>query len=400
MIKDRIILCVASSWEQTPTSKHHVMKLLAQNNDVIWVSYHGTRRPTISLVDIRQGVATLKRVFSGAKQAQSRLTHITPFVLPGVRYAPLTNINRRLVVSQIRRVLKRVDPAGSKPVQLWTFAPDVDFLAGQFNEEKLVYYCVDEYALFEGMNGLAIRDAERRLIDRSDVVVTTSRALYESKSPLHHDVHLIRHGVDVRHFSGSLNGVQRPGDIDHLSNPIVGFFGLLHHWVDVDLIADVAGRLPDMHVVLIGDAYVDITRLKSLPNVHLLGRRPYTSLPGYCARFDAAILPFKCNAMTPYINPIKLREYLAAGLPVVSTPMAEAEVFGDDVVLASDAASFADACRVAVGQSTINQRTLRAASVADQTWEHTVERLSRAVTGVSTIATTAQPTPAALAEIP
>jgi glycosyltransferase involved in cell wall biosynthesis len=388
MIKDRTIICVASSWDNHPTSKHHVMKLLAKHNRVIWVSYHGTRRPTLSYCDVRASVATLAQVLRGVRPAEDSMVHFTPLVIPGANYGILRRINQWALVAQIRRVLRRLRTPRNEPVQLWTFTPDVDFLAGKFDEERVVYYCVDEYAQFEGFDGQAIRDAELRLFDQADVVITSSQALYDSKSPLHPDVHLIRHGVDVNHFASALHpNIETPPELAGLKGPIVGFFGLLHHWIDIDLIADAAQKASDMQFVLIGDVFVDTSRLHGLPNVHLLGGRPYAELPKYCAAFDVAILPFKINEMTPYINPIKLREYLAAGLPVVSTPMPEAKVFEPDVRIAPDAAAFASACRVAAHHASREDRLRRSQLVAGDTWEATVDQLC-AIVAREQIATT------------
>ena len=117
------------------------------------------------------------------------------------------------------------------------------------------------------------------------------------------------------------------------------------------------------------------------PNVHLLGRKPYADLPAYCAAFDVAILPFKQNEFTRYINPIKLREYLAAGLPVVSTPIPEAEIFVPEVALATNAETFAQACQEAVSRSSIDKRVRRSRTMTSHTWDAVVAKLGAIVMG-------------------
>ncbi|NOT00947.1 MAG: glycosyltransferase [Phycisphaerales bacterium] len=380
MIANRTIICVASDWSSGPTSKHHVMRLLSRHNRIIWVSYRASRRPGLNLSDARSAASVIWRAFRGERRLSPAMVEVTPLGVPGPVTGVIGRVHQRAVLWQIRRALRRCHASGAQPVQLWTFAPDVSFLAGQFGEERVVYYCVDEFAHFEGFDPDAIQIGERRLLERADVVITSSEALFQSKAPLHVNVHLVRHGVDVDHFAQALAPhAHKPALVERLTGPVVGFFGLLHHWVDVDLIAAVARRLPQLHFVLIGQAHTNITALKSCSNVHLAGHRPYAELPAYCAAFEAAILPFKCNAFTPFINPIKLREYLAAGLPVVSTPMPEAERYAPDVVTAEGADAFAEACLGAIGRSSHAERLRRSRTMAGETWEARVETLSRMV---------------------
>lgn len=379
-ISNRLIICIASNWELDPTSKHHVMRLLARNNRIVWVNYHGTRRPTLSVADFRSSCSAITRVLRGPQRVGDSTVHMTPLVIPSVRNGLIGRWNQLAVIAQIRRVVRKMQPVPARPVQIWSFAPDVSFLAGHFGEEKFVYYCVDDFAEFEGFDNQAIRTAEQKTLDRSDVVITSARALYDAKRRLHPNVHLVRHGVDVKHFLNALNpNTGKPADVAGLTEPTVGFFGLVHNWIDVELLTDVARRLPHVRFVLVGDVFVDVSALRALPNVLLLGRKPYASLPAYCAAFDVAILPFKCNGMTAYVNPIKLREYLAAGLPVVSTPMPEATLYPNEVTIASGAAAFADACEEAMKRSSLQERIRRSRCVVDEDWEAVVEKLGRIV---------------------
>ena len=136
MISGKNIIAIASNWHFDPTSKHHVMKILSEQNHVLWVNYHGSRRPQVSAADARAIVGKLKQVAQGPSWVSDTMLVLTPLLLPlpGSRWA--RSVNRKLVALQIRRALKRLP---SNPVQLWTFAPDVDYLAGQFDEELLLY---------------------------------------------------------------------------------------------------------------------------------------------------------------------------------------------------------------------------------------------------------------------
>jgi len=381
MIQGRRILCIASRWDFDPTCKHQIMKhLVGRDNHIVWVNYHGTRRPGLTKRDLGAAWRTLRQACRGATHVSERFTQMTPLLIPGRHEGWLSAVNHRLVIAQIRTVLKRAQRLDPRPLQIWTFAPDVAFLAGQFGEERLVYYCVDEFSAFECLDSATIRRSERELIDRCDVVVTTSEPLFEAKRKLHPNTHLVRHGVDVAHFGRALDSVgSLPADIADMASPIFGFFGLFDHWFDEALLADVAAARPDYSFVLIGERRVPMSRLAALPNVRFLGRRPYADLPAYCGAFAAGLLPFKRNDMTRYINPIKLREYLAAGLPVVSTSLPEARRYQPAVRIADDPTSFVDALAELAVPRTLRQRREILEIVSDESWASTVTSLDRIV---------------------
>jgi glycosyltransferase involved in cell wall biosynthesis len=173
--------------------------------------------------------------------------------------------------------------------------------------------------------------------------------------------------------------LEPPEALCAVPRPIAGFIGLVQHWFDVELMAAVARRMPEVSFVVVGDCQVDVGALAALDNVFLLGRQPYASLPAYCAAFDVGLIPFVRSSMTENVNPIKLREYLAAGLPVVSTALPEVHGFAPDVLLADDAEAFVRCCRSAIESVTPGSRRVRSAAVADQSWEGVTRRVSRIV---------------------
>ena len=372
MIEGRNIICIASNWWYDPTSKHHVMKLLAERNHVVWVNYHCSRRPRVAAVDARAIAGKLRQFIDGPRQVEENITVVTPMVipLPGSRAA--ANLNRRLLSRQIKSVLRSLPP---RPVQLWTFAPDVDYLAGRFGEECVVYYCVDEFSEFAGYDRDAILAAEAKLAARADLVITTSTSLYQAKRRLSVDAILVTHGVDYDNFAGPQGETPAPELAEH-KRPILGFWGLIQDWVDTDLIAAIARLRPDWSVVLIGEALADTTELARVPNVHLLGRRPYAHLPAYAAAFDVGIIPFRINNLTRAVNPIKLREYLSAGLPVVSTPLPEVQRYEPWVMLADSPERFVVACERAIETNSASLAHARRERMLSETWRSKVEGIS------------------------
>ncbi|MFH1419720.1 MAG: glycosyltransferase [Planctomycetota bacterium] len=349
MLEDRIIICFASNWFYDPTSKHHVMRLLSKRNHVVWVNYHASRRPRISGADAGAVAAKLRQFITGPRRVSDSLTVITPLVVPMPGNRAAAAVNRQLLTRQIKSVLSDLP---DRPVQLWSFAPDVDYMCGRFDEECVVYYCVDEFSRFSGYDADATLEAEARLAARADLVVTTSRALYEAKRHLNPNVVMVPHGVDVEHFARArLPDLAVPSDIANLERPIMGFWGLLQDWLDVELIANVACRRQHWTIVLIGEVATDVSPLRNLPNVQLLGRREYRDLPAYAKGFDIGLIPFKVNELTRAVNPIKLREYLSAGLPVVSTALPEVASYTPLAAISHNPTEFIQACEAALATS-------------------------------------------------
>jgi glycosyltransferase involved in cell wall biosynthesis len=379
MMEGRLIICIANAWDYDPTSKHHVMRILAERNEIIWVNYRGTRRPRLTGADVRAASSALCRCFAGPTRVAPSVVQISPLVLPGA--TRLRWLHERMVLSSIRRAIDNIDPRHRRPVQVWTFAPDVPFLCDRFGEECFVYYCVDEYREFKDLDAARIAHAEDELLRRADVVVTTSQNLHQTKRGYRPDAVLVRHGVDYEHFASAWRAeLNPPRDVAQITRPIFGFFGLIGHWIDVQLLAAVARLRPRYSFVVMGDHHVNVSELRRQPNVHLLGRRPYQALPAYCASFHAGLLPFVRNSMTRNINPIKMLEYLAAGMPVVSTTLPEAQRFAGPIVFGDTPDRFAAACDQVLAHASPAERAGISALVAGETWSSRVALLSDVVT--------------------
>lgn len=365
MLENKTILCFASGYDAPPTSKHHVMHILAERNVVLWVNYHASRAPSASASDLAHIATRLRQVFAGMSSPRPNLHVLTPLVIPLPASAVARRMNQFLLVRQIRRALRRIQ---SGPVQLWSFTPDVAYLLGRFGEEKVIYYCVDEHSQFTGYDTAQVLRDEEQLCRRADLVVTTSMALQQAKSPWNPNTILVPHGVDYDHFSRAVKeDLPAPADIASIPRPRLGFFGLIRDWVDLDLLAEVARRRPDWHIVLLGDSTVDLSPYRALSNMHFLGRKPYADLPAYCRQFDVGLIPFKINELTRAVNPIKLREYLAAGLPVVSTPLPEVERYDHLVEIADKPPQFEAAVDRSCGLSAAERDSL-AAAMTQETW--------------------------------
>jgi len=374
MIEGRTILCFASGYDAPPTSKHHVMHLLAERNVVLWVNYHASRVPTASASDLRSIGRKLGQVLGGLRSPRQNLHVLTPMVLPLPGAAWARRLNRALLVQQIRAALLRVRRG---PVQVWSFTPDIAYLLGAFGEDRVLYYCVDDFARFSGYDAGQVRRDEEELCRRADLVVTTSRALQQAKAAWNPNTILVPHGVDYEHFARAVREeLPEPADLAGIRRPRLGFFGLLRDWVDLDLLAEVARRRPNWHIVLIGDAdsNVDLAAYRSAANLHFLGPRAYADLPAHCRHWDVGLI--RVNELTRAVNPIKLREYLAAGLPVVSTPLPEVKACGAWVHVAAGPQAFAAAIEAALAEGEPAARRRRSQAMAKETWPAKVEQIA------------------------
>ena len=377
MISGRTIICFASGWDYHPTSKHHVMRRLSQHNTIIWVNWHCSRRPSFARDDLRNIALRLRQIRQGPRQATDSITVLTPWQVPLPESQMARRINRWMVRRAVGQVLQRIP---SQPVQLWSFAPDIVDMVGSFGEEMVVYYCVDAFGEFSGYNRKLIEKREHELIDRSDVVITTSPPLYEARRTLHANVHHVEHGVDHQHLSKAISDeMPIPPDVAALPRPIFGFVGVVGDWVDVELIAGLARQRPDASVVVIGPVTSSRGSAGALKNVHWIGPRNHQALPAYLKSFDVGLIPFRQVPLTHNANPIKLHEYLAAGVPTVSTSLPAVQAVPCSVWLADDATSAAAACDQAMRHNSTAERIARSESMLAKSWTQRLEEISSIV---------------------
>jgi glycosyltransferase involved in cell wall biosynthesis len=382
LIRERNIVCVASNWFEHPTSKHHVMRLLSEQNHIVWVNYHASRRPNLNRSDSRMILRRLREACAGARRvsrsSSGTIDVLSPLLLPLPESPTARHLNAGLLIRQIRGALRQLP---GHATQLWLFTPDTPELIEPLGAEKVVYYCVDDFAAFAGYNAELVTGLEQRTIAACDVVITSSETLYRRCRRQHANAHLVPHGVDLEHFASAADARldELPGEVRDIPKPIFGYIGLISDYVDLDLIAGAARRQPKWSFVLIGSARCDTSALDGLANVYLLGRKPYEDLPGYCRAFDVGLIPFRMSRLTSAVNPIKLREYLAAGLPVVSAPMPEVLRYAPAVQTAETLDQFIAACVTTLTASQDGNAAGRRALVQAESWRARVEQLSQII---------------------
>jgi glycosyltransferase involved in cell wall biosynthesis len=207
-----------------------------------------------------------------------------------------------------------------RPV-LWVYTPMALGYARHLPASVTVYDCMDELSAFANAPR-SLLEREQQLFDRAHVVFTGGQTLYESKRHRHRHVFPFPSSVDVAHFARARAALPEPPDQAALPRPRLGFFGVVDERMDLALVAAVARAQPEWQVVVIGPvAKISTDDLPRAPNLHWLGHRSYEELPAYVGGWDVALMPFALNESTRFISPTKTPEYLAAGRPVVSTPI-------------------------------------------------------------------------------
>jgi glycosyltransferase involved in cell wall biosynthesis len=267
---------------------------------------------------------------------------------------------------------------------LWLFRPGQQHWIDQFHPRLVIYHVVDEYSAYPSLTPAQAqrqRDLDRQLTTRADLVFCTAQSLVDARLPLNPHTHYMPNAVDYDAFQNAL--VQSPSHLVTLSpcHPVLGVVGGINAKVDLGLLAEVAARRPDWRIELVGPLSYgldagELARLRALPNVHFAGGVLPEDVPAVMAGFNVGLIPYKLNEQTRHVNPLKVYEYLAAGKPVVGTPLPELAQFQPLVRVAGDVDGFVGAVEAALAEGDDPQAVAaRLVVAAANTWDVRVERM-------------------------
>ncbi len=254
----------------------------------------------------------------------------------------------------------------------WYYTPMALGFSNHLTPEAIVYDCMDELKNFLNPPP-QLAEREKQLLEQADVVFTGGISLFEAKRTQHANVHAFPSSIDVPHFAQAADGrLADPLDQSTIAHPRAGFFGVVDERFDIDLLASVASLRPSVQFVILGPVVkIDPDKLPAAANIHYLGGKSYQELPGYLAHWDVALLPFALNDATKFISPTKTPEYLAAGKPVVSTPIRDVvRDYGDAglVAIAGTPEEFAQAIDQALLPREAGWHAAVAARLAQSSW--------------------------------
>ena len=381
MLTNQDIIYCSNDWHaDNRTSAHHIVRKLYQNNRVLYVEASGLRAPNATSHDLKRIVKKVFQFLRGSKKINGNLYIFSPILIPYHKYTIIQKLNKQLLTWSIKRQCKKLK--FHRPL-LWLIIPHMVMLVGKLQTQGVIYYCVDDFAAMPGVASNTIRQFDHQLTMLADVIFTPSEALYNNKKAINPNVFLSPHGVDMDHFAQVFQkNLPIPADIRTIGTPIIGFFGLIAAWIDLALIKTIALQHPDWSIVLIGRVVVDISKYKAINNIHFLKQKPFELLPNYAKRFDVAIIPYILNQQVMHANPIKLKEYLAMGKPVVAVRTPEIERFAHVLEIADNASEFIEKIELTLKTDSLSKRQQRINSLQGYTWQERFNDISQRVQAI------------------
>lgn len=271
---------------------------------------------------------------------------------------------------------------------LWYYTPMALSFTRHLEPLALIYDCMDELSAFKNAP-VKLKELEQELLDRADLVFTGGVSLYEAKRHLHSNIHPFPSSIDTAHFRQARNIKNEPSDQFAVGFPRIGFCGVIDERMDVELLREIAEAKPDWQLIMIGPVVkIDPAELPQRENIHYIGSKRYEDLPAYMSGWDIAMLPFAHNESTRFISPTKTPEYLAAGVPVISTSIRDVvRPYGQQglVKIADTASDFIAAVEYFLGQNFDRESWLRKVDEVltynswDRTWARMMQMLNLVV---------------------
>jgi glycosyltransferase involved in cell wall biosynthesis len=366
-LPDRARLVVFSDdWGRHPSSAQHLIRQLLPRYRVDWVNTVGTHRPRLSLGDLRRGVEKLKGWMAASPRKADAPVRAGP--LEPVVHAPVhwpgfkTRAERTLNQMLLRRALAGVLESAPKPAAVITTIPITADLAASFPGLRWIYYCVDDFAEWPGLDGDTLRRMELDLLRHVALVICVSDVLKGRLTGLGVSAHLLTHGVELEHWQA----VRRRPLCGPGRRPTLLYWGHADTRLDADILLHLA-RTCDVQMA--GRYDEADGRLTRQPGISWIGPVPYEQLPNLASEADVLIMPYADLPVTRAMQPLKLKEYLATGLPVVATPLPANRAWGDAMDLTADPDEFARLCLARARRSLPEAQARARQRLAYESWE-------------------------------
>jgi glycosyltransferase involved in cell wall biosynthesis len=383
-IGGRAVVCAGfNDWDnEVWTNQHHLMsRLAASGSTVLFVESLGLRRPNLSSGrDITRIARRLRTGLSGPRRRDG-VTVLSPLVVPFHANRSVRIANAMILRVQVGRSARSL---GMRQPVLWAYVPQAEALLDVLDPELVIYHCVDDIAAQEGVDAGSFAAAEARFARRADLVIASAPALAERMRKLSSNVLYAPNVADIGSFTTALD----PGRIDPavlaLPEPRIVFVGaIVAKKLDFGLIAAAACARRDWTFVLVGpiglgEPDTDVSELVAEPNVHLLGARAHALLPEVLRGAAAGLIPYRRSRLTASIFPMKVYEYLAAGLPVVATGLPALEGV-DGVELVEGALATVAALERVLIEDSAARRRARSEAVSGNSWEARLQEIGAAL---------------------
>jgi glycosyltransferase involved in cell wall biosynthesis len=374
------LVMFADDWGRHPSSCQHLVGQLLGRFEVYWVNTIGTRTPRLDLATVRRGLEKIHQWLRPSGKAgplPANLHVLNPRMWPWFSSATARKVNRTLLVRQLAPLIRSLPG----PVLAVSTLPLVADLIGLLPVERWVYYCVDDFSQWPGLDQATLARMEETLVRRADSLIAVSETLRDKLDRMGRSAHLLTHGVDLDFWRTNGTGTAIP-QLDNLQRPLIVFWGVTDRRMDVSFVNRLARDLSRGTVVLVGPQADPEPELFQESRVVHLPSLPFPQLPLLARRAEVLILPYADLPVTRAIQPLKLKEYLATGKPTVARSLPSTRGWADCLDLADTAESFSQAVRrrLAEGLPEQQQRA-RARRLAGESWAEKAREFERWILG-------------------
>ncbi len=350
-----------------------MMEMFAKYGTVLYINSIVLQKPKISEGKkfLQKLIRKTKSIFHGLKKTDEGFWVYSPLSLPVHHIKWLRLFNKWLLLFQIHFVTYRL---GIRDPIIWVACPAASEVAIHMKKNRLIYQRTDCFEEFPDADIQISKQYDQKLKAAADITLFVNRMLLEKESRSCKKAIYVDHGVDFDLFALAEKSGEIPDDIKNIRKPIVGFFGQIDDYtVDIEFMKKVADYMPDWSFVFIGGTIEDCSGLAGKDNVWLLGKKPYIQIPHYGKYFDVAIMPWQQNYWIQACNPIKLKEYLALGKPIVSTPFTQLKSYLDVIYEAKTPEEFVECIKRAFNENNSKLVEQRRNKITHDTWKNKAE---------------------------
>lgn len=350
-------------WGAHPSSTQHLFKQLSKDHDVHWINSVGMRKPSLRFTDLSRVFNKAKKLFRQSKGGSQVGVAASRNDQPSVYNLAVLPWHDNIFVQSFNEFVfakKRFD--SNEPILYWISVPTAITMINVRPIDKVVYYCGDDFSALAGVDHKMIAPIEQKLIAKANLIYVISEHLY-NKMPKH-KTYMLTHGVNFELFT---KPTTIANEIKHVTRFKIGFYGSINEWLDVDLLTKLVSERPNYELILVGTITHNIDSLLSFNNVTHIEAVEHRRLAEFSQHWDVSILPFVDNQQIQACDPLKLKEYLAAGTPVVSTNFPAVNKYLETILVASTDSGFIQRIDSAIA---LNQ-------VLNKSWKETQSSLAK-----------------------